>query len=146
MASAQTFFNDAQKIRIVKAIEEAELNTSGEIRVHLETVCKEDVLDRAAHVFAMLKMNQTKLRNGVLIYLAFESRQFAIIGDAGINAVVPDGFWNSTKDLMISYFKSGDFATGLEQGILEAGKQMKQHFAFQHDDVNELPDDISFGK
>ena len=146
MAKAADFFSETQKAQIVDAIKTAELNTSGEIRVHIETVCKGNVLDRASQVFAKLEMHKTELRNGVLIYLAIESKTFAIIGDSGINQVVPTGFWNSTKDLMISHFKTGDYATGLIQGILKAGEQLKQHFAYQEDDINELPDDISFGK
>jgi uncharacterized membrane protein len=146
MAKAVDFFNETQKTQIVEAIKIAELNTSGEVRVHIESVCKGDVLDRASQVFAKLEMHKTELRNGVLIYLAIETRSFAIIGDSGINSVVPAGFWDSTKDLMISYFKTGDYATGLIQGILKAGEQLKAHFAYQDNDVNELPDEISFGK
>jgi len=146
MAKAVDFFTEAQKTQIVEAIKTAENNTSGEVRVHIESVCKDDVLDRASQVFAKLEMHKTELRNGVLIYLAIETRTFAIIGDSGINQVVPTGFWDSTKDLMISYFKTGDYAQGLIQGILKAGEQLKTHFAHQENDVNELPDDISFGK
>ena len=146
MATAADFFSDAQKKDIVEAIKTAELNTSGEVRVHIESTCKGDVLDRAAEVFAKLEMHKTALRNGVLIYLAIETRTFAIIGDTGINQVVPAGFWDSTKDMMISHFKTGDYAQGLIQGILKAGDQLKKHFENQDDDINELPDDISFGK
>jgi len=146
MAKAVDFFNETQKTQIVEAIKTAELNTSGEVRVHIESVCNGDVLDRASQVFAKLEMHKTALRNGVLIYLAIETRTFAIIGDSGVNSVVPAGFWDGTKDLMISYFKTGDYATGLIQGILKAGEQLKAHFAYQDNDVNELPDDISFGK
>jgi len=146
MGKAANFFSEPEKAQIVDAIKTAELNTSGEIRVHIETVCKGNVLDRASQVFAKLEMHKTELRNGVLIYLAIETKTFAIIGDSGINQVVPTGFWDSTKDLMISHFKTGDYATGLIQGILKAGEQLKQHFAYQEDDINELPDDISFGK
>ena len=146
MATAADFFSDAQKKDIVEAIKTAELNTSGEVRVHIESNCKGDVLDRAAEVFAKLEMHKTALRNGVLIYLAIETRTFAIIGDTGINQVVPTGFWDSTKDMMISHFKTGDYAQGLIQGILKAGEQLKAHFEYQDDDINELPDDISFGK
>jgi len=146
MATAADFFSDAQKKDIVEAIKTAELNTSGEVRVHIESTCKGDVLDRAAEVFAKLEMHKTALRNGVLIYLAIETRTFAIIGDTGINQVVPAGFWDSTKDMMISHFKTGDYAQGLIQGILKAGDQLKKHFEYQDDDINELPDDISFGK
>jgi len=146
MAKAVDFFNESQKKQIVDAIKEAENNTSGEIRVHIESQCKGDVLDRAAQVFAKLEMHKTVLRNGVLLYLAIETRSFAIIGDSGINKVVESGFWDSTKEVMLGYFKTGDYTQGLVHGILKAGEQLKTHFVHQADDINELPDDISFGK
>jgi uncharacterized membrane protein len=138
-------FKLAEKIRVVNAIKQAELNTSGEIRVHIEDRCKGNVLDRASDVFAMLKMHKTALRNSVLFYLALKDHQFAILGDAGINALVPDNFWESTKEAMLQHFKDGNFAEGLAVGITMAGDKLKEHFPYQKDDVNELPNDISFG-
>lgn len=142
---SKDLFTPEQKQQIVAAIHEAEKNTSGEIRVHIDKKCKEDVLDRAAFLFDLLNMQKTAERNGVLIYIATEDRQLAILGDAGINQKVPLNFWDSTKDLMISHFKQGDFTEGLSKGILLAGEQLQQHFPFQKDDKNELTDDISFG-
>ncbi len=86
------------------------------------------------------------MRNGVLFYLAIEDRKFAILGDAGINARVPSDFWDATKELMVEKFKLGLMAEGLIAGILMAGEQLKSHFPYQQDDVNELSDEISFGK
>lgn len=140
------FFTEQEKKQITDAIKAAERNTSGEIRVHVEGRCKDDVLDCAAYWFEQLKMHQTAERNGVLFYLAVTDRKFAILGDAGINAKVPDDFWEATKELMLSRFKEGRFADGLSEGILMAGDQLKEHFPHQDDDVNELSDDISFGK
>lgn len=139
-------FTPEQKQQVVSAIKEAEKNTSGEIRVHIDKNCKEDVLDRAAFLFDLLNMQKTAERNGVLIYIATEDRQLAILGDAGINQKVPLNFWDSTKDLMISHFKQGNFTEGLSKGILLAGEQLQQHFPYHKDDNNELSDDISFGK
>jgi len=140
------FFTEQEKKQITDAIKAAELNTSGEIRVHVEGRCKDDVLDCAAYWFEQLKMHKTAARNGVLFYLAVTDRKFAILGDAGINAKVPDDFWEATKELMLSRFKEGRFADGLSEGIRMAGRQLKEHFPHQDDDVNELSDDISFGK
>jgi len=137
--------SNEEKKRIVDAIKQAELNTSGEVRVHIESHCKKDVLDRASDVFAMLKMHKTELRNGVLFYLAMKDKKFAVLGDAGINAVVPENFWESIKDKMIEYFREGNFAEGLANGISMAGEKLKSHFPYQQDDINELPDEISFG-
>lgn len=138
-------FTKEQQQRIVKAIEQAELNTSGEIRVHIEKSCKIDVLDRAADVFALLKMHKTQLRNGVLFYFAISDRKFAILGDAGINSKVPNNFWDSIKEEMLVLFKQGDITLGLEKGILLAGEKLKEHFPLQKNDVNELSNEISFG-
>jgi len=146
MAQANSFFTRAQEKMILDAIFEAEKNTSGEIRLHVENHCKKDVLDRAAEVFSLLKMHKTKLRNGVLFYLAIKDRKFAILGDAGINAKVPDGFWDEIKEQLVTRFKSGEFAQGLAEAILKAGDQLKVHFEHKVDDINELPDDISYGK
>jgi len=143
---AVNIFTEEQKQKIVNAIKSAELNTSGEIRVHIEKSCPEDVLDRAAFIFEKLKMHKTQLRNGVLFYLAVKDRKFAILGDAGINAKVPDDFWDKTKELMVSHFKDGDLARGLEEGIKMAGEQLKTYFPWETDDVNELSDEISFGR
>lgn len=142
---AVNFFSKEEKAQIKSAVQEAELNTSGEIRVHIENRCKEDVLDRAAWWFAKLNMHKTELRNGVLFYLAIKDRKFAILGDAGINAVTPDDFWDRIKEKMLARFTEGQFTEGLSEGILMAGEQLKQKFPHQKDDVNELSDDISFG-
>jgi len=142
---AYNFFTDEEKKRIAEAIRIAELDTSGEIRLHVEGNCKADVLDCAAYWFEKLKMHKTDLRNGVLFYLAVNDHKFAIIGDAGINSKVPDDFWEKIKEHMRSKFKEGLFADALVDGILMAGEQLKAHFPYQTDDTNELSDDISFG-
>lgn len=142
----ENFFTTEQKEKIVSSIKQAELDTSGEVRVHLESKCKGDVLDRASAVFALLKMHKTELRNGVLFYFAVEDRKFAILGDSGINAKVPENFWNKIQVMMTTHFAQGEFTEGLVNGIAESGAQLKKYFPYQSDDVNELDDEISFGK
>ena len=142
----ENFFSTEQKELIVSSIKQAELDTSGEIRVHLESNCKGEVLDRASAVFALLKMHETELRNGVLFYFAIEDRKFAILGDKGINAKVPEDFWNKIQEMMTSHFSQGEFTEGLVNGIVESGVQLKKYFPYQSDDVNELDNEISFGK
>lgn len=144
--SARKFLTKEEQARVVAAIGKAENLTSGEIRLHLETNCKEDVLDRAAFWFEKLKMHETELRNGVLIYLATDDKQLAILGDAGINAVVPENFWVEIKESMVAKFKESSFADGLVEAIERAGEKLVAYFPVQADDVNELSDDISFGK
>jgi uncharacterized membrane protein len=139
-------FLGKEKEKLIKeAIERAEHQTSGEIRVHIESRCREAVLDRTAWLFKKLKMHETKERNGVLIYLSVNDRKFAIIGDTGINKVVPEGFWNDIKVMMTDHFVRGEFATGLINGIEKAGEHLKQYFPWQEDDINELSNEISFG-
>jgi len=144
--SPKEFLGKENEVLIVKAIEQAEHQTSGEIRVHVENKCKGEVLDRAAWLFKKLKMHETKDRNGVLIYLSIDDHKFAIIGDAGINKVVPEGFWDDIKEMMIGHFKKGEFAPALIEGIEKTGEHLKKYFPWQEDDVNELPDEISYGK
>ena len=142
---AKDLFTEDQIKYIEQSIGEAEMNTSGEIRVHIEKRCKEDVLDRASHVFSLLEMQKTELRNGVLFYLATEDKQFAILGDVGINKVVPKGFWDEIRDMMVDYFKKGEFTEGLAEGLKKSGEQLKAHFPYQTDDENELSNEISKG-
>ena len=138
-------FSSEERKNIRDAITRAEQLTSGEIRVYIEDECHGDVLDRAAFIFSELKMHQTELRNGVLIYLALHHRKFAILGDAGIHAKVGTDFWNSIKDTMLHHFKVQKFTKGLIDGIDLAGDALKEYFPHRADDKNELSDDIVFG-
>jgi uncharacterized membrane protein len=143
---SQNFLSDTQKAEIIKAIQLAERNSSGEIRVHIEKICPmPNVLDRAAEVFSEIGMINTAQQNGVLFYLSIDDRKFAVLGDKGIDKVVPENFWEFTKELLRNHFSQGLFTEGLVKGIHSAGEQLKHFFPYQSDDINELPDDISFG-
>lgn len=143
---APDLFTEKQRQSIQHAIHQAELLTSGEIRVFIDDHCKDaNVLDRAATVFEKLQIHETALRNGVLIYLSVQDRKFAIIGDKGIHEKVKDDFWNDTKELMVSYFKKDQVTEGLIAGIEKAGKALGVYFPRHHDDTNELSNDIVFG-
>jgi uncharacterized membrane protein len=138
--------SELQQKNIVSAIKLAETNTSGEIKLHIEEKCSsDDPMIRAEEVFKYLSLHKTALRNGVLFYLAYEDRKFAILGDKGINLKVGQRFWESTKDLMARNFKDGEFEKGLCLGIKEAGEQLKAYFPFQSEDINEISDEISRG-
>ncbi len=143
--ATSNFLSDQEQANVLAAISDAESQTSGEIRLHLESRCKGDVLDRAAVVFETLAMHKTALRTGVLFYLATEDRKFAILGDGGINAVVPDNFWNEVKNRVIDGLTTGKPAEGLASGIRLAGEQLSAHFPLEANDINELSNDISFG-
>jgi uncharacterized membrane protein len=143
---AESFFSQEKKDIIVHAIEEAEAQTSGEIRVYIENTCHGDILDRAAYLFKLLDMHKTKESNGVLFYLCIARQQFAVLGDTGINSRVPEDFWDTVRDVMEKYFKEEDFAGGLNEGIRMAGEKLKAFFPHQTDDTNELSDSITFGK
>lgn len=145
MTKAEEILKIEDRKRIVRAIKQAEQETSGEIRFFIEDKCKGEVLDRASHIFAKLDMHKTDLRNGVLFYLSVLDRKFAVLGDSGINAKVPKDFWESVKIKVISKLVLGDIAEGVSQGIVEAGEKLQQFFPYQSNDVNELSDDIVFG-
>lgn len=139
------FFSAAEESRIVDAIRQAENNTSGEIRVHVEVGAQAPALAVAQRIFGELGMDKTKDRNGILILLAVDRRQFAIIGDEGIDKVVSRDFWDEERDLLQRHFRKGEFAEGIALAIQQVGAKLKQFFPYQADDVNELPDEISYG-
>jgi uncharacterized membrane protein len=145
MSKTEDFLSKAEEQEIVQAIVEAEKNTSGEIRVHIEEHSEKLPLDRAQEVFFELQMNETQERNGVLFYVCVADKKFAIIGDEGIDKVVASDFWNATKEVVISNFKNKAFKKGLVDGIIKAGESLKAHFPFQSDDTNELANEISRG-
>ena len=144
MPNAKLFFSEEEKSKIMHAIAKAENATSGEIRVHLEEKCGDDVIKRATQVFAKLDMHKTELKNAVLIYLAVKDKKFAIIGDEGINNSVPENFWDTIKNNMASSFSQGRFLDGIIDAVHESGDQLKHFFPFHHTDVNEVSDEISF--
>ena len=145
MSQVEDFLTAGEEAEVVEAIIQAERNTSGEIRVHLEANTKLEPYKRAQELFHHLKMDNTKEDNGVLIYVAVENKKFTICGDIGIHKAVPDGFWDSTKDIIQSHFKKGQFKQGLVAGIQKAGQELKTHFPWQYGDTNELSDEISKG-
>ena len=146
MSKVEDFLSRKDEEEVIEAIRTAEKSTSGEIRVHLEKSHGEkDIFERAMEVFHVLKMDNTKAANGVLIYVAVEDRDFVIYGDRGINDVVPTNFWESTKDAIVAQFKAGNYKQGLIDGILKAGEQLQTHFPWRESNVNELPNNISRG-
>ena len=143
--SVAGFFSKEEKEKIIQAIKDAEKETSGEIRLHLDLRCKGEALEHAVKMFEKLKMHETQLRNGTLIYLAIQDHKFAIFGDEGINEIVPDNFWEDVKEEMRGLFVKGQFADGISRGIYLVGEKLKEFFPYQDDDINELPNDISMG-
>lgn len=136
-------FTDIDLKEIETAIQQAELNTSGEIRVRIENICKIDPYQRALENFEFLKMYETAEQNAILFYLAVESQKFAIVGDEGIHAHVTEDFWNSLRDTMTQEFKNQNFKKGLINAILLCGEKLKQYYPYQYNDVNELSNEIS---
>lgn len=145
MSKTEDFLSSEEELEVIEAIRTAERNTSGEIRVHLEKSTSIDPFDRAMEVFHHLKMDNTKLNNGVLFYFAVEDKTFVIYGDKGINDCVGSNFWDSTRDVMVIHFKNKNFKQGIVDGILKAGEQLKKHFPLLADTTNELSDEISRG-
>lgn len=143
MSKVEKFLTPAEEKEVISAIQEAEMNTSGEIRVHLEAKAKKEPMDRALELFEFLHMDNTKNGNGVLFYVAVEDQILVLLGDKGIDKVVPADFWEGTKELVLGHFKAGHIKQGLVHGILMAGEQLRQHFPYRFGDVNELPNEIS---
>ncbi|WP_316830989.1 TPM domain-containing protein [Pedobacter aquatilis] len=139
-----SLFSDIEQDKIAKAIADAEQTTSGEIRIAIDKHCEGDAFEKATGYFAKLDMDKTAQRNGVLIYLAHADHKFAIIGDSGINKVVPDNFWETTKIAMTAHFAKGNLADGIIAGIALAGEKLALFFPYQTGDINELPNDIVY--
>ena len=145
MSNVEDFLTTEEEQEIVEAIRMAEKETSGEIRVHIEKMTSKTPFDRAMEVFHELGMDATDLKNGVLIYLAVDDHKFVICGDKGIDDVVPEDFWDCTKEAMAAQFKNGNFKQGLIDGITRAGEKLQQYFPYHHGDTNELSNEISKG-
>ncbi|PXY43213.1 TPM domain-containing protein [Flavobacterium hydrophilum] len=145
MSKVEDFLTKEEEQEIIEAIREAEENTSGEIRVHIEKTTSKAHFDRALEVFHELRMDETQLQNGVLFYFAVDDKNFVICGDKGINDLVTDDFWDCTKDKMTGQFKAGKFKQGIVDGILNAGQQLKKYFPWTEGNTNELSNEISKG-
>jgi uncharacterized membrane protein len=146
--SRKNFFSEEEKNLIVTAIREAEHQTSGEIRVYVESRCRfVDPLDRAAEVFTILKMKETAGHNAVLIYMAVKDRQLAVFGDHAIHEKVGEEFWKKEVMHMLTHFQKDHYADATAKVILDIGAALKYHFPYDRQtDINELPDDIVFGR
>lgn len=142
----ERFLTADQQATVVDAVRLAEKRTSGEIRIHIDGECEGSPLKRAEEVFGKLGMHKTRLRNGILIYLACNTKVFSIIGDKGINDRVPEHFWEDVIAVMGAQFRTGNFTEGLVEAVNMAGEKLREYFPYQSDDVNEQPDDISFGE
>lgn len=145
---AARFFEPGESELIVNAIREAELQTSGEVRVFIESRCRfVDPIHRAAELFFGLKMEMTAQRNAVLVYIATRDHQFAIFADEGIYREMGEAYWNAEAGKMLEAFKKESYAEGLVTVVKDIGEALKTHFPYdRREDKNELPDEIIFGK
>ena len=141
------FFSQEENDKIVRSIQDAEKQTSGEIRIFVENRCKYvEPLDRAAEIFAKLQMEKTELRNGVLFYIAIKDKQLAIFADSGIHAATGDKHWKEVVQQILSVFSKESVVGGIITTITKIGDALKTHFPYDKDiDKNELPDEIIFG-
>jgi len=142
------FLNESERASVLEAIRSAEKQTSGEVRVFLESKCRYvDAIDRAQELFMQLQMQQTAERNGVIVYVAVKDRQAAVFGDEGIHQKVGDQYWNDEVTKMLLYFQKGNLGEGLQKCVKAIGEALKFYFPYNSEtDKNELPDDIVFGK
>ena len=140
------FFTAEQQQRMVEAIRLAEKDTSGEVRFFVESKCKYvDPVDRAKEIFFSLKMDQTKDRNAVLLYIAMDDHQLAIFADEGIYQRLGTHYWNNEVKKIIAHFTKDDYTGGVCHVITDIGEALKKEFPYQSSDKNELPDEIIFG-
>ena len=145
---SSSFFSEEEKQTITSAIQQAERKTSGEVRVYIESKCSYvNAIDRAVEIFGKLNMHQTQQRNAVLVYVAVKDRQLAIFGDEGIHQKVGNDFWNNAVKQMVQHFNKNNYAVGIAEIVIAIGDSLQHHFPYdEKTDINELPDDIVFGK
>ena len=144
----KVFFSADETAQLVAAIKKAELRTSGEVRIFVESKCRfVDAVDRAKEIFQMLKMDRTELRNATLLYIAVDDKQAAIFGDEGIHQKVGEQYWADVVSRMLLQFKQEKLVDGICASVATLGEALVFYFPFANDtDKNELPDDIVFGK
>jgi len=142
----ESFLNEKEIKDLAVIISKAELLTSGEIRLHLEEKCQIDTETRALEVFCSLNMGKTRLKNAVLIYISYGDQKFAICGDKGIHENVSNRFWKSLRNSLRRSFEKKDFFNGISVTIMECGRQLRTYFPYQHDDINELENHVTFEK
>ena len=142
------FFSKEENDIIVQSIRDAEKQTSGEVRIFVESKCRfMDPLDRAKEIFAELKMENTKDRNGVLFYVALKDRQLAIFADSGIHKAVGEQYWKDVVSHILLFFNKENYALGIKECITKIGEALRSNFPYDAEtDKNELPDEIIFGK
>jgi uncharacterized membrane protein len=141
--------NAVSQQKVVQCIKDAEAKTTGEIRVYVEHECKHgDAIDRAKEIFAELGMHKTEKRNAVIVYLAINSRKFAIFGDVEIYHKAGGAhFWQAAAQKMKTHLKDNDVTNALCTGVNELGLALATHFPYDPAvNKNELPDEIVFGK
>ena len=139
-----TFLTDKEMASLVEAIKIAEDQSSGEIRVHIDSTSEDDFAKKAFAIFQSLEMHKTKERNGVLFYVNFEQHYLTIIGDEGIHKKVKQSFWDHLHDEMTAEFAKENYCIGLENAILKTGQELKKYFPISGENINELSNDISF--
>lgn len=142
------FFSEEEKKQLIDAIQKAEHQTSGEVRIFIESKCKfVDALDRAQEIFYSLKMNETEMRNATLVYVAVKDKQAAVFGDEGIHQKVGEHYWKEVVSKMLMHFRKEKLADGVCRAIYDLGEALKTHFPYNSNtDKNELPDEIVFGR
>lgn len=141
--SSEKFFSQSEKEALVASIRAAELLTSGEIKLHLQSKCKAQPFEEAKKVFEKIGMTRTQEKNGILFFLSLEDKQFVILGDSGIHEKVHEEFWNEIRREVIDFFSQGKFAEGLSRGIKLCGEKLAFYFPRRADDQDELSNDIS---
>ena len=141
------FFTAEEQRRMVDAIQNAEKNTSGEVRVFVEGKCSYvNAVDRAQEIFFKLQMDKTKDRNAVLLYMAIDDHQLALFADEGIYQRLGADYWNKEVQTILSSFTKHDILGGICRGVTDIGDALKEQFPYETADRNEIPDEIIFGK
>ena len=138
----KSFIEQLDEQKVLDAIAAAERKSSGEIRIYVSNENIVEPLAAAQTQFARLGMDKTNQRNGVLLYFAPRTQQFALVGDTSINEKCGDGFWREITTAMTALLKNGQFTAAVVEAVNKAGDALARHFPRDPNDANELPDKI----
>lgn len=130
---------------IEKAVAEAESCTSGEVVVRLKQsvdTTAQTVREAAFEEFLRLGVKETRLRNGILLFIALDQQQVELIADEGIYKVVPQGTWQRVVDIITLGFRAGVPAHAIVMGVKLISDLLSSHFPPLPTDTNELSDRV----
>src|SRR5688572_13209680 len=131
---------------IEKAVAAAESRTGGEVCFAVETALDIPELwsgktprECAHEAFAHLRVWDSELNNGVLIYVLMADRDVEIVADRGAATRISPNEWETACRLMEAHFREGRFREGAVAGVEAVGGLLEREYPSRNADRDELP-------